>query len=232
MKQALGNLAVIPARSGSKGIIDKNIKDLNGKPLMAYTIEAAQDSNIFSCIHVSTDSNLYADIAKNFGADVPFLRSPVLSTDAAETMDTARFVVNEYINYGRQFETVTILQPTSPLRTSEDIIHAFKLFRENHAESVVSVCETEYSPLLCNTLPDNFSLNNFIDRKRARRRQEQQQYYRINGAIYIQTTELLMRDRNIYGEKSYAYVMNKMKSIDIDDEFDFFLAKMLLNYNQ
>lgn len=228
----MNNLAIIPARSGSKGIIDKNIKDLNGKPLMAYTIEAAQDSNIFACIHVSTDSDLYADIARKFGADVPFLRIPALSTDEAGTMDAVRFVVNEYINLGRQFETVTILQPTSPLRTSEDIKCAFKIFREKNADSVVSVCETEHSPWLCNTLPDNFSLSNFIDIKKVGRRQEMKQYYRINGAIYIQTTKSLMRYGNIYGENSYAYIMDKMKSVDIDDEFDFFLAKMLLNYNQ
>lgn len=226
------NLAVIPARSGSKGISDKNIKDLNGKPLLAYTIEAAQNSNIFDCIHVSTDSELYADIARNLGVDVPFLRSAELSTDAAGTMDAVRFVVNEYINLGQRFETVTILQPTSPLRTSEDIVCAFRLFREKKADSVVSVCETEYSPWLCNILPDNSSLNNFLDLNRVGRRQEMQQYYRVNGAIYIQTTELLMRHGNLYGENSYAYIMNKMKSIDIDDEFDFFLAKMLLNYNQ
>ena len=226
------NLAVIPARSGSKGISDKNIKDLNGKPLMAYTIEAAQNTNIFDCIHVSTDSALYADIARKLGVDVPFLRSAALSTDAAVTMDAVRFVVNEYINLGQTFETVTILQPTSPLRTSEDIVCAFRVFREKKADSVVSVCETEYSPWLCNILPDNSSLNNFIDLNRVGRRQEMQQYYRINGAIYIQTTELLMRHGNLYGENSYAYIMNKMKSIDIDDEFDFFLAKMLLNYNQ
>lgn len=228
----MNNLAIIPARSGSKGIIDKNIKDLNGKPLMAYTIEAAQDSNIFACIHVSTDSDLYADIARKFGADVPFLRTPALSTDEAGTMDAVRFVVNEYINLGRQFDTVTILQPTSPLRTSEDITCAFKIFTEKNADSVVSVCETEHSPWLCNTLPDNFSLNNFIDVKKVGRRQEMKPYYRINGAIYIQTTELLMRYGNIYGVNSYAYIMNTMKSIDIDDEFDFFLAKTLLDYNQ
>ncbi len=226
------NLAVIPARSGSKGIKDKNIKELNGKPLMAYTIAAAQNTNIFDRIHVSTDSGLYADIARKFGADVPFLRNEALSTDAAATMDAVKFVVSEYMNLGQRFDTVTILQPTSPLRTSEDIKCAFKLFREKNANSVISVCETEYSPQLCNTLPDNLSLNNFIDLKKVGRRQEMQQYYRINGAIYIQTTEQLLRNENLYGQKSYAYIMNKMKSIDIDDEFDFFLAETLLNYSQ
>lgn len=226
------NLAVIPARSGSKGIKDKNIKNINGKPLIAYTIEAAKNSNIFACVHVSTDSDLYADIARKFGADIPFLRNQALSTDEAGTMDTVRFVINEYINIGQQFETVTILQPTSPLRTSKDITCAFKLFREKNADSVVSVCETEYLPWLCNTLPDDLSLNNFIDVKKVGRRQEMQQYYRINGAIYIQTTELLLRYGNMYSEKSYAYIMSRMKSIDIDDDFDFFIAEMLLRYNK
>ena len=222
------NLAVIPARSGSKGLKNKNIRMFAGKPLMAYTIESAINSNQFKCVHVSTDSLKYADIARQYGADVPFLRSEKLSTDEAGTWDTVRFVINEYLRLGNEFDTVTVLQPTSPLRTSGDIIAAFHIFEKKGAEAVVSVCETEYLPLLCNVLPENGSLNNFVDLNIVGRRQQSQQFYRINGAIYIQSVDLLMRKGELYGEKSFAYIMAKGSSIDIDDDYDFTIAELLL----
>lgn len=227
-KYCMKNLAVIPARSGSKGLKHKNIKMFAGKPLMAYTIEAAIGSNQFECIHVSTDSLEYADIARQNGADVPFLRSEKLSADEANTWDTVRFVVNEYRKLGKEFDVVTVLQPTSPLRTAEDIKEAFHIFEKKGAEFVVSVCETDYSPLLCNILPENGSLNNFINLNVVGRRQQSPQYYRINGAIYIQSTSLLMGEGKLYGEKSFAYIMTKESSIDIDDDYDFMIAEFLL----
>ena len=127
IEHCMRNLAVIPARSGSKGLKNKNIRMFAGKPLMAYTIESAINSNQFECVHVSTDSLKYADIARQYGADVPFLRSEKLSTDEAGTWDTVRFVINEYLRLGNEFDTVTVLQPTSPLRTAGDIIAAFQI---------------------------------------------------------------------------------------------------------
>lgn len=227
-EHCMRNLAVIPARSGSKGLKNKNIKIFAGKPLMVYTIEAAINSEQFECVHVSTDSLEYADIARKSGADVPFLRSKMLSTDEINTWDTVRFVINEYRRLGEMFDTITVLQPTSPLRNADDIIAAFHIFEEKKAEAVVSVCETDYSPLLCNILPENGSLNNFIDLNIVGRRQQLPQYYRINGAIYIQSVESLMRKENLYGEKSFAYIMDKENSIDIDDNYDFTIAELLL----
>lgn len=228
IEHCMRNLAVIPARSGSKGLKNKNIRMFAGKPLMAYTIESAINSNQFKCVHVSTDSLKYADIARQYGADVPFLRSEKLSTDEAGTWDTVRFVINEYLRLGNEFDTVTVLQPTSPLRTAGDIIAAFHIFEKKGAEAVVSVCETEYLPLLCNVLPENGSLNNFVDLNIVGRRQQSQQFYRINGAIYIQSVDLLMRKGELYGEKSFAYIMAKGSSIDIDDDYDFTIAELLL----
>lgn len=227
IKNCMKNLAVIPARSGSKGLKHKNIRAFAGKPLMAYTIEAAIKSKQFDCIHVSTDSLEYADIARQNGADVPFLRGKKLSADEANTWDTVRFVVSEYRKLGKEFDTVTVLQPTSPLRTAEDIIEAFHVFEKKEAEFVVSVCKTDYSPLLCNILPENGSLNDFIDLNIVGRRQQLPQYYRINGAIYIQSIDLLMREGKLYGEKSFAYIMAKESSIDIDDDYDFTMAELL-----
>lgn len=224
------NLAVITARSGSKGLKDKNIKLLKGKPLMAYSIEAALETGLFDCVHVSTDSEQYAQIAREYDADVPFLRDAELATDKAGTWETIRAVVRKYAELGKTFETVTLLQPTSPLRDAEDIRLAFRVFETKGADSVVSVCEVDHSPKICNTLGEGDSMEGFIDTSSVGRRQDLGKYYRINGAIYIQTTEVLMNEKDLYGPKSYAYVMDKVHSVDIDDAFDFMVAEVAVDY--
>lgn len=222
------NLAVILARSGSKGLKDKNIKELSGKPLLAYTVEAAIESGKYDIVHVSTDSELYADIAKEYGADVPFLRDENLAGDKASSWDAVRYVVSEYEKRGKYFDTISLLQPTSPLRDAKDIRKAFEVFETKDATGVVSLCEVEHSPLACNTLPKDNSLNGFIDINKVGRRQDMGVFYRINGAIYIQRKDLLMKGDSIYSEGSYAYVMDKRHSVDIDDEMDFLMAKTIL----
>lgn len=222
------NLAVILARSGSKGLKDKNIKELAGKPLLAYTVEAAIESGKYDMVHVSTDSELYADIAKKYGADVPFLRDEELAGDKSSSWDALRFVVTEYEKLGKSFDTVTLLQPTSPLRDAKDIQNAFDIYESKNATAVVSVCEVDQSPLVCNTLPEDGSLYGFIDLNKVGRRQDMKPYYRINGAIYIQKTNLLMDNTSIYSEGSYAYVMDKRHSVDIDDEVDFTVAQAII----
>ncbi len=222
------NLAVILARSGSKGLPDKNIKELCGKPLLAYTVEAAIISGKYDIVHVSTDSELYVDIAKKYGADVPFLRDEKLAGDNASSWDAVRYVVEEYEKLGQTFNTISLLQPTSPLRDSTDIRNAFEIYESNKATGVVSVCEVDHSPLACNTLPEDNSLDGFIDINKVGRRQDMGTYYRINGAIYIQNRDLLMNGESIYSQGSYAYVMDKKHSVDIDDEMDFLFAQTLL----
>jgi len=226
----MGNLAIIPARSGSKGLKDKNIKLLSGKPLLAYTIEAARESGLFDEIMVSTDSREYADIAKQWGANVPFLRSDELSNDTASSWDVVKEVIERYKNLGTEFDTVALLQPTSPLRTSNDIIEGYKVLKEKAANLVVGVCEMDHSPLWSNTLPENLSMENFIRPDVVEMpRQSIPIYYRINGALYIVKVDYLMRTPDIYGERSFATVMKKENSVDIDNEFDFNIAEILLN---
>ncbi len=223
------NLAIIPARSGSKGLKDKNIKLLNGKPLMAYTIEAAIQSKMFDQVMVSTDSEEYADIAKRNGAKVPFMRCSELSNDIASSWDVVRDVLDRYREAGKVFDTVALLQPTSPLRTAEDIIEGYKLMNDKSANSVIGVCEVDHSPLWMNTLPEDNSMGNFINPKVVGLpRQELEKYYRINGAIYIIKTEYLLKIDNIYKYKSYALIMDRMNSIDIDQDIDFILAESIL----
>lgn len=224
-------IAVIPARSGSKGLKNKNIKELNGKPMMAYTIEAALQSKMFDCVHVSTDSQLYADIAGAYGADVPFLRDKTLADAQASTWDALRYVIQKYKEAGQEFSIVTLLQPTSPLRDADDICRAFQVFQEKNADAVVSVCQMEHSIQICNTLGENDSMYQFIDSNKIGARQALSVFYRINGAIYIQKTNLLMEKENIYNENSYAYIMSKEHSVDIDDGLDFKMAEFLMKEN-
>lgn len=224
----MNNLAIIPARSGSKEVKDKNIRQINGKPLLAYTIENALQSKYIDEVMVSTDSYIYSDIAKSYGAKVPFLRSEVNSSDVAKTIDTIIEVLNEYEKLKIIFDNVIILQPTSPLRTSKNIDSAFKLFYEKRADSIVSVCKCEHSPIWSNILPEDGNLYEFISDEKILRRQELENYYRLNGAIYISKIDILKKERSFYGKKSYAYVMEQFESVDIDTELDFLYTEFLI----
>lgn len=224
-------LAIIPARSGSKGLKDKNIRPLKGKPLVAYTIQAAILSELFDTIHVSTDSEKYAEIASAYGADEPFLRDPVNSGDKSSSWDVVREVLNKYAARGKHFDYCILLQPTSPLRDENDIRRAYDLFVEKEAESVTSVTEVEHPVQWCFRMDESFSLKEFSDSPyKYSRRQDLEKYYRENGAIYIvDARKILDPSYDLYSSNSYAYIMDKCRSIDIDDIQDFAVAEVTLN---
>ena len=225
-----GMIAIITARSGSKGLKDKNIKELGGKPLIAYAIESAIQSGVFDEIMVSTDSEKYAKIAKEYGASVPFLRSDATASDTASSWDAIREILEKYRQMGREFDAFCCLQPTSPFRTAGDIASAYELFQKA-GTAVVSVCETEDSPDTCSPLPSDNSLDGFARRENDVRRQERRTYYRVNGAIYMVNIKEFEKDDFLYREGSYAYVMDRRSSVDIDDEFDFKMAEFIMKDN-
>lgn len=222
------NIAIIPARSGSKGLKNKNILRLNGVPLMGYSIQAALQSKLMKRVIVSTDSEEYAEIAKSLGAEVPFLRSENNSSDDASSWDVVREVINFFQQNGEMFDNIVLLQPTSPLRTSKDIIAAYNMFIEKQADSVVSVSELEHSLKWCNTLPDDNCMQGFLRQNIiGQPRQKLERYYRLNGAIYI-LTNVEPYEKMLYNEKSYAYIMDRFHSIDIDNRFDFVCAEAII----
>lgn len=226
------NIAIIPARSGSKGLKDKNIKPLVGIPLIAYSIKAAKESGLFDEIMVSTDSKRYQVIAERYGANVPFLRTADTSSDTAGSWDVVREVLNQYQEMGRCFDTVCLLQPTSPLRTAENIVEGYELFLKKGANAVTSVCQVDHSPLWSMTLPDDLSLAVF--RKNISNnvsRQMLDQYYRLNGALYIRKIAYANGRTEILDSLEYAYVMERRKSVDIDTMEDFEWAEFLLARN-
>lgn len=225
------NLAIIPARSGSKGLKDKNIKKLFGKPLLGYTVDAALQSGMFEEIMVSTDSEQYAAIARSCGANVPFLRSNENASDKASSWDMVREVLAKYEELGQEFDTVCLLQPTSPLRISDDIIESYKMYKDKGASTVIGVCESDHSPLLQNVLPEDGAMDNFVLKENSVRRQALPVYYRINGAMYIVDVNQIKVNDDIY-TNSYAYIMPSERSIDIDTQLDFIIAEAIMGVDR
>jgi len=225
------NLALVPARSGSKGLPNKNIRPLCGKPLIAYSIETAVRSGLFDTVHLSTDSPKYAEIGKRYGADAPFLRSVENSSDMASSWDMVLEVLDNYAKLGIVFDTVMLLQPTSPLRTCDNIAAAFELMEQKNANAIVSVCQADYPPTWYNQLPENGIMTNFIrDEADKKRRQDAAVFYRINGAIFLTKIAYFYTYKDIYHSACFAYIMDKSRSVDIDDELDFLFAESVLKH--
>lgn len=222
-------VGIIPARAGSKGLLDKNIRLLCGKPLIYYTIVAALAARCLERVIVSTDSEQIAKIAKDYGAEVPFLRPPELAAD-----DTARHLVVRHAttflvdkqNY--QPDILVTLQPTSPLRRAEHIDAAIEIFNDTHADMVMSVCQAEHSPYWMRRIDGDGQLVSILpNSEQYTRRQDLPPVYRINGAVYVETYSSVCgntkRCQNIQ-----ALVMARVDSIDIDEEMDLKVAEMEL----
>lgn len=223
-------LYIIPARGGSKGLPGKNIKLLAGKPMIAYSIEAALKSKYPGTVFVSTDDASIADIAKEHGAQVPVLRPAELATDTASTTDVIIHALDHYKQEQVVFDLIVVLQPTSPLRTSKDIDAAIELMIQKKAAAIVSVCENEHHPLWSNALPENGSMSEFIrEEVKGKNRQQLPVYYRLNGAVYVSTVDEFLKNKGFVHSGTYAYIMPTDRSVDVDHLIDFKLAELLLD---
>jgi len=223
-------IAIIPARGGSKGLPGKNIRLLAGKPLIAYTIEAAIKANSISRIIVSTDSKEISDISIKFGAECPFLRPSELAKDSSLAIDSYLYTIHKLEEIEKiSIQEVIILLPTSPLRRSMDIENAISIFRNKNADSVISFCK-EFHPIRWHKRIDNDGKLKDITDNLLVNRQEEETTYFPNGSIYIFKKELLQK--NIYySENSFAYIMDRKSSVDIDSIDDFEYAEFLLKGN-
>ena len=222
-------IAIIPARSGSKGLKDKNIIDLCGKPLIAYSIEAALQTGAFDRVIVSTDSEHYADIAREYGAEV-MMRGEKLSDDKATT-----YMVLEDILKNRLTESIdyfVLLQPTSPLRNSKHINEAIAKFESkyNDFDFLVSMKESEHAKVLVNPIDDDESLK-YFDTDFSNYRRQGYKDYSPNGAIFIAKPDAYLEQKHFFGAKSLAYIMTSKDSVDIDNAYDLMLAKVIINTN-
>ena len=219
-------LAIIPAREGSKGIVNKNIIDLNNKPLIAYSIEAAKESDYIDDVIVSTDGEEIKSISLKYGAEVPFFRPKSLATDKSKTIDSIIYTINRLRDMGREYDVLILLQPTSPMRTVKHIDESLSLFFKNNQESLVSVNQIDISPILVRTIK-NGKLFSILNQNSTVRRQDMDFYYKINGAIYINRIDEV--DENLsFNDNSIPYIMDDTYSIDIDTIEDLQLARQKL----
>lgn len=222
-------LALIPARGGSKGILRKNIRSLAGKPLINWTIEAARDSEVCERLLVSTDDREIAAIARVSGADAPFLRPVSLSTDTTTSLSVVEHAIDWLHDMRAEtFSHVLLLQPTSPLRTKEDIQNAVRIAEKTNA-AVVSVCEPQQHPYLCKIVREDGTLADFIpESANFSRRQDFPPVFTLNGAIYIISVDCLRAEKTFTPEKTIPYIMPPERSLDIDTPWDFFLAEQAM----
>lgn len=225
------NIAIIPARSGSKGLKDKNIRLLNGVPLMAYTIKAAIDSGKFDKVMVATDSEEYARIARQWGAEVPFLRSAEVSTDTASSWSVVKEVLDRYAAMGETFDTFALLQVTSPLRQGRHIVEAYEYMAQKDANAVIAVYKMPMPLEKCRHMSDDLCMDDWYQNdSTSKPRQLFKPAYHINGSIYICYTEAFATQTSIMEKKCYAYLMNSLYSTDVDELEDFQMAEAIIQY--
>lgn len=223
-------LAVITARGGSKGIPGKNIKSLAGKPLIAYTIEAAKQSEYLTRTIVSTDSEEIADISKTYGADVPFLRPDELAQDQSGSIEVIQHALTTLEQKdGEVYDYVMILQPTSPLRSAADIDASIQKIVDTSADSVMSMMElVDFSIPKLKVIADDQILSlQTSEGKASSRRQDLEKVYKRNCAIYL-TKVHLIKQGDLFGKISRPHIMPEERSVDINTLFDFAIAEALL----
>ena len=220
-----GLLAILPARGGSKGIPRKNIRLLGGKPLIAYTIEAAKGVSAIDRLIVSTDDVEIAEVARAYGADVPFLRPKELAGDAAPVSGAILHLLSAFPAY----DSVLLLQPTSPFRQKEDIEGFLSFAKRSAAKVCVSVTEVEHSPYWMYTVEDGH-LKSVLPMpvEQMYQRQKLPPCYRLNGALYYAQTAYYKEHKTFLTEDTLGYMMNRRHSLDIDTEEDLVMAEWIL----
>ena len=219
-------LAIIPARSGSKGLPDKNIRVLMGKPLIAHTIQAALSTDLMDDVIVSTDSEEYAKIAKRYGAEIPFLRPKEIACDTSLASEYIIYTIETLKSAGRIYDYFVLLQPTSPLRKPEHIIEGIRMITEQNLTSVVAFSESEHPVEYYHRLPPDMNLGMLS--MRESNRQEHETCYRINGMLFISDCETYMNTHSFYGANGKALIIDRLYAVDIDNSFDFELADFIL----
>lgn len=223
-------LAVIPARGGSKGVTRKNIRMVAGRPLIAWTIDAAKRSRLLDRIVLSSEDREIIGVAEQWGCEAPFVRPAELARDETPGIEP---VLHAIAALPEQYDYVVLLQPTSPLRTAEDIDRCLERCLSRKAPACVSVTEPDKSPYWMYTLDGDGLLHPLlnVDAER-RRRQDLPKVYALNGAVYAADRQWLLRTRSFVTAETAAYEMPKDRSLDIDTEIDLLFAEMRLTHSR
>lgn len=227
-------LCTICARGGSKGVKNKNIKILNGKPLISYTIKQAKESKLFEHIVISTDSDDIAEISKEYGAEVFFKRNDLMSSDTAGKLEVIKdaFVKSEEY-YNKKFDYLIDLDATAPLREINDIIKSFHQFLDNNNDNLITAMPSRRSPYF-NLVEVNkngeVSLSKTLN-ERIVRRQDTPKSYDMNASIYIWKRESILNQDSLFSKKTGLYIMPEERSIDIDSELDYKFVEFIMREN-
>ena len=212
-------IALIPARGGSKGVPGKNIRNLGGKPLLAWTIKAALAAKTIDRVVLSSDATEIIEVAEKYGCEVLFRRPAELSTDTASTKDV---ILHALHTIEEKFDYLVLLQPTSPLRTAHDIDSAVHLCDDNERKICVSVTEVEKTPYWMLSLNEEGCAKPlFAKDEIPKRRQDASPFYILNGAIYVIDCALFLEEKDLYAPGAAVWIMPKSRSIDVDTEEDF-----------
>lgn len=222
-------LGVIPAKGKSTRLPRKNVIDFCGKPMIAWTIEAALHSGVIDDLIVSTEDDEIAEVAKAFGASVPFIRDDRLSVDPAGVEIVTLDAIAKLEELGSSYEKVVILLPTSPLRLAGDIVSAMQLFDEKRAKSLMSVCQYDHSPYSAYQADGESLLTPVFPDMNRKKSQELPPAYRCNGAIHILDVAFFKETKSYTCEPLLKYEMPRSRSADIDTEDDYYLAEHIFH---
>jgi len=222
-------LCVIPAKGRSRRLPGKNIADLCGKPVLAYSIEAALKSKLFKEVFVSTDNQQIAKIAKEYGAMVPYIRPSELAGDSVGVEAVCLHMIDYFEQQGQHYQTIFVLLPTSPLRTAEDLRAAYEMFKKTKAKSVMAITKYVYSPFQAVVKDEHGLLKPYwgFDSAQMRER-ERTEVFVDSGAIYIVDIATFKKEKSFYGSSVAGYFMPPERSIDLNSIFDLKTAELLL----
>jgi len=222
------NIAIIPARGGSKRIPRKNIKEFCGKPIIAYSIEAAIKSNIFNEIMVSTDDEEIAEVAKKYGASVPFFRSAEMSTDMAMTVPVLIEVLGEYEKQGKHFDITCCIYPCAPFVTAQKLKQGIDLLLQNDASFAFPIVKFSYPPQRCFVIREQ-RISMLYPENYLKRSQDLEPLYHDAGQFYFAKTEVLREKQTFFGENSMPIICNESEMQDIDTMEDWKIAEIKYN---
>lgn len=222
-------LAIVTARAGSKRLPNKNALDFCGCPLFLWSVRAGLECPEVARTLVTTDSTEYQALAQATGASCLWLRSPELSSDQASSADVIKDVLDRCEDHAHAYTGLILLQPTSPLRTADDISAAIRLYESTGAPAVVSVCEAECPPAWIGQVGGDLQMDDFIRPEfRNLRSQDLGTWYRLNGAVYVIGIDAFRSEHGFMPKGTLAYIMPRMRSIDIDTAHDFELAQLVM----
>ena len=223
-------LAMIPARGGSKGIKDKNIYCLVGKPLIGYSIEAAQKSKYIDDIMINTDSEKIKSVCETMGVCVPVLRPAQYANDTAKTIDAVIWAIDWLKENDKEYDILLLLQPTSPLRSTADIDGALEKFVDYNCKPLLSISKSEVSPIHIRLVDSNGKMTKILEQSSTIRRQDMPEFYRVNGSIYINPICEITSETS-FNDNAIPYVVSEKNAIDIDGLEDMYLAEYYINLN-